>query len=45
MKPYNYTLGEKIWHNNKYIGNKQNQKLKAKFFNLFQVFYSVRKQA
>ena len=31
--------------NNKYIKTKQNQKLKVKFFELFQVLYLVNKQA
>ena len=45
MKPQSYTPEEKIWLNSKYIKIKQNQKLKAKFFGLFQILYLVGKQA
>lgn len=38
-------MGKKIWLNGKYIKIKQNQKLKAKFFQLFQVLDTVKKQA
>lgn len=40
-----YILDEKVPLNNKYIKTKQNRKLRAKFFDLFQVFYPVHKQA
>lgn len=39
-----YASGNKIWLNSKYIKTKQNFKLKAKFFGLFQVVYLVEKQ-
>ena len=45
MKPRSYAPGEKVWLNSKYIKTKQNQKLEAKFFGLFQILYPVRKQA
>ena len=45
MKPTNYALGEKVWLNSKYIKIKQNWKLEAKFFGLFQILHPVRKQA
>ena len=45
VKPRNYALGDKIWLNSKYIKTKQNRKLEAKFFGLFQVLYPVEKQA
>ena len=38
--PYN-----KVWLNSKYIKTKDNQRLKAKFFGLFQGLHSVSKQA
>ena len=44
VKSRNYASSNKIWLNSKYIKIKQNQKLKTKFFKLFQIFYSVRKQ-
>ena len=45
LKPRSYTLGEKVWLNSKPIKTKRNQKLKAKFFGPFRVFYPVGKQA
>ena len=45
VKPWNYTSGDKIWLNNKYIKTKQNRKLEAKFFGPFWVLYPVGKQA
>ena len=44
FKPRNYAPGDKVWLNSKYIKTKQNQKLEAKFFELFQVLYPVEKQ-
>lgn len=44
VKPYSYALDKKIWSTSKYIKTKQNQKLKAKFFRLFQFLYIVGKQ-
>lgn len=44
MKPYSYAPGKKVWLTSKYIRTKQNQKLKAKFFRPFQVFYPMSKQ-
>ena len=44
VKPWNYTLGNKIWLNNKYIKTKHNRKLEIKFFGLFWVFYPIGKQ-
>lgn len=44
IKPRSYGLGKKVWVNSKQIKTKQNQKLEAKFFELFQVLYSIRKQ-
>lgn len=39
-------LDDKIWLNNKYIKNKnQNYKLKTKFFEPFRVLYLIKKQA
>ena len=40
-----YAPGDKIWLNSKYIKIKQNQKLKAKFFELFRSFTSFRQQS
>ena len=45
VKPRRYTPSDKIWLNSKYIKNKRNRKLKAKFFRPFRVLYQVRKQA
>ena len=44
VKLGSYALSEKVCLNSKYIKTKQNQKLEAKFFGLFQVLYFVRKQ-
>ena len=43
--PKNYTSSSKVWLNSKYIKTKQNQKLEAKFLELFQLLYLVEKQA
>ena len=45
MKPQSYAPREKVWLNSKYIKTKQNQKLEAKFFGLFQILHPVGKQA
>ena len=45
VKPKSYTFGDKVRLNSKYIKTKQNQKLKAKFFGLFQVLNLIGKQA
>ena len=45
IKPRSYASDNKIWLNSKYIKTKQNRKLKAKFFEPFQVLYYVSKQA
>ena len=45
VKPQSYVSGEKIWLNRKCIKTKQNQKLEAKLFGLFQILYLVGKQA
>ena len=45
VKPQNYTPGEKIWLNSKYIKTKQNRKLEAKFFGPFRILHQVGKQA
>ena len=45
VKPRSYAPNDKIWLNSKYIKTKQNQKLEAKFFGIFQVLYPVEKQA
>ena len=44
-KTRSYVPGDKVCLNSKYLKTKQNQKLKFKFFNLFQVLYLVGKQA
>ena len=45
IKPKSYAPGDKVWLNSKYIKTKQNRKLEAKFFGLFQVLYPVGKRA
>ena len=45
MKLRSYAPEEKVWLNSKYIKTKQNLKLEAKFFNLFQILHLVGKQA
>ena len=45
IKPRSYIPSDKVWLNNKYIKTNQNQKLEAKFFELFQELHSVDKQA
>ena len=44
VKPKNYTLDDKVWLNSKYLKTKQNQKLEAKFFELFLVLHLIGKQ-
>ena len=44
VKPKSYDPNKKVWLNNKYIKTKQKQKLKAKFFGLFQMLHLVSKQ-
>ena len=43
VKPKSYAPDDKVWLNSKYIKTKQNRKLKAKFFEPFQVFHLVEK--
>ena len=45
VKPKTYAPGDKVWLNSKYFKTKQNRKLEAKFFGLFQVLHPVGKQA
>ena len=45
VKPRSYAPSDKIWINSKYITIKQNQKFEAKIFGLFEILYSVGKQA
>ena len=45
IKLNSYILDDKVWLNGKYIKTKQNKKLETKFFGLFQVLYSINKQA
>ena len=45
VKSRSYALGEKVWLNSKYIKTKKNKKLKSKFFEPFQVFHTIEKQA
>ena len=40
-----YTHDEKVWLNSKYTKTKKNKNLEIKFFELFQVFHVVEKQA
>ena len=44
VKLRSYVPSDKVWLNSKYIKTKQNRKLEAKFFGLFQVLHPVRKQ-
>ena len=44
VKLKSYTADDKVWLNSKYLKTKQNRKLEAKFFGLFQVLHSVGKQ-
>ncbi len=44
VKSCNYTLGEKVWLNSKYIKTKKNKKLESKFFGPFRVLHAVEKQ-
>lgn len=44
VKPKSHALDNKVWLNSKYTKTEQNWKLKAKFFGLFQVLTSIRKQ-
>ena len=43
-KPRNYAPGDKVWLNSKYLKTKQNWKVEAKFFGLFQILHLVEKQ-
>ena len=43
VKPRSYGPNNKVWLNSKYIKNKQNQKLEAKFFVPFCVLHLVSK--
>ena len=43
VKPESYTLGDKVWLNNKYLKSKENQKLKTKFFEPFRIIHPVEK--
>ncbi len=45
VKSRSYPPSEKVWLNSKYINTKRNKKLKSKFFEPFQVLYTVGKQA
>ena len=45
VKLKSYAPSEKVWLNSKYLKTKQNRKLEAKFFKLFQVVHLVGKQA
>ena len=45
IKPWSYASGKKVWLKSKYIKTKYNRKLKAKFFELFQVLHAIGKQA
>ena len=44
VKPWSYAFDKKVWLNSKYIKTKRNQKLKAKFFELFRVLHPIGKQ-
>lgn len=44
-KPRSYAPGNKVWLNIKYIKNKQNRKLVAKFFGPFRIPHPIGKQA
>ena len=43
VKPRSYVPSDKVWLNSKYIKTKQNRKLEAKLFGLFQVLHPVDK--
>ncbi len=45
VKSNSYAPGEKVWLNSKFIKIKRNKKLESKFFELFQIFHVVGKQA
>lgn len=45
VKPRSYAPSDKVLLNNKFIKTKQNKKLEAHFFELFQVLHPVKKQA
>ena len=45
VKLQNYAPINKIWLSSKHLKTKQNRKLEAKFFGLFQVLHPVGKQA
>ena len=44
VKPRSYVLSKKVWLNSKFIKTKQNRKLEAMSFGLFQVPHLVKKQ-
>ena len=44
VKLKSYIPGDKVWLNNKYLKIKQKQKLKTKFFGLFQFLHPVGKE-
>ena len=44
VKRQSYASEEKVWLNSKYIKTKQNQKLEAKFFDLFRILHLYGKQ-
>ena len=45
VKSRSYTSSKKVWLNSKYIKTKRNRKQETKFFGLFRMLYSVKKQA
>ena len=45
VKSKSYAPGDKVWLNSKYLKIKQNRKLQAQFFRLFQVLHPVGKEA
>ncbi len=45
VKSRSYAPGKKVWLNSKYIKTKRNKKLESKFFGLFRVLHTVKKQA
>ena len=44
VKPQNYTLGDKVWLNSKYIKTKRNHKLETMFFVPFWVLHPIGRQ-
>ena len=43
VKPWNYTLGDKVWLSSKYLKTKWNCKLERRFLGPFRVLYLVGK--